>query len=53
MGYEVIDIKILPGSWADQNGPVEQAAGQKAGPAHWEDDGMQGSQYIALGVVGL
>ena len=44
---------VVPGSGTGQDGSVQQAEGQRAGPAHRQDDGVQGGQDVALGVVGL
>ena len=43
----------IPGSWPCQDGAVQQAEGQGAAAPHRQDDGVQGSQDVALGVVGL
>lgn len=43
----------VPGSGTGQDGSVQQAEGQRAGPAHRQDDGVQGGQDVALCVVGL
>ena len=42
----------IPWSGASQNGSVEQAEGESPGAADGEDDGVEGCQHIALGVVG-
>lgn len=44
---------LVPGSWAGENGSVEQAEGQGVCASNREDDGMQGGEDIALDVVGL
>lgn len=42
----------VPRSGAGQDCTIQQAERQGAGPAHRQDDGVQGSQDIALCVVG-
>jgi hypothetical protein len=44
---------LVPGSWAGQDGSVEQAEGQGTRASNRENDGMQSGEDIALGVVGL
>lgn len=43
----------VPWSGTGQNGTVQQGEGQGAVSAHGQDDGVQGGQDVALGVVGL
>lgn len=49
---ENCSVLYIPWSGACQDGSVEQAEGEGPGAAHREDDGMEGDQHIALGVVG-
>ena len=48
-----LDRGGVPGSGTGQDGAVQQAEGQRSGPAHRQDDGVQGGQDVALCVVGL
>lgn len=42
-----------PGALSGQDGPIEQAAWKGVCATNGEDDGMQGDQHVALGVVWL
>lgn len=50
---KMIGGRRVPGSGTGQDGAVQQAEGQRARPAHRQDDGVQGGQDVALSVVGL